>query len=218
MTDPLLGTCLTCLNQVPDADLVDGLCPVCREAAAIDAGEPVPDAPSPDYLDRLRAEVQFANRVETKDHAPVTDSSLMYGDLREILSILDPPKVAAPVEPDPSAELLAARLEVERLRESLRRMLIAHVICPNRDCRSFLDTEMGRNLDPDRKPEPHKPGCVFAPLEAPPPDLGPLRELVAAVTASAFSLADPPTRNERRRVVDARRAVLAAFPSLAGEG
>jgi hypothetical protein len=112
--DDQLGVCVTCLNQVPESDLDDcGDCPTCQEAAAADATAPVTAPPSPNYLDRLRAEVQFADRAGTPDHHPVTDSSLMYGDLREILSIIDPPSFGGDL-------LATARAEAERLRSALQ--------------------------------------------------------------------------------------------------
>ena len=47
------------------------------------------DTPTPTYLDRLRADVAFADaHGPMQNHEPVTDSSLTYGDLREMLSIL----------------------------------------------------------------------------------------------------------------------------------
>lgn len=110
-----------------------------------------------------------------------------------------------PAAPDPGAELLALRLEVGRLRKAIT------ALC-DRWQRARADglipaSDYVRDLGP----------CtLLADLSAPPPDLGPLRELVAA--GRAFGWHDPPTRDELQRLIDARRAVLAAYPSLAGEG
>lgn len=47
------------------------------------------NTPTPTYLDRLRADVAFADaHGPMQNHEPVTDSSLTYGDLREMLLIL----------------------------------------------------------------------------------------------------------------------------------
>lgn len=55
MTEPLLGVCESCLDEVPVFDLEDGTCPVCREAAAIDAEETAPPAPLSDLDRRILA-------------------------------------------------------------------------------------------------------------------------------------------------------------------
>lgn len=84
----------------------------------------------------------------------------------------------------------AARLEVRRLRRVAGRLLDG--IADGRVRTAVVEAK--------------------AALSAPPPDLGPLRELVAAGWPMVWS--DPPTHAEMQRLIDARRAVLNAFPFL----
>jgi hypothetical protein len=90
------------------------------------------------------------------------------------------------------AELLAARLEVERLRGALRKM---------RRCFGPRDwhgeqTRVCEQAD--------------AALSAPPPDLTPLRDLVAATAGFAGTSAD----GTQGPIGRARDALLAAYPYL----
>ena len=56
---------------------------------------------SPDFMDRLKAEVAAANHL-TPDQSPVTYSSLTYGDLREMLAILS--EIHAPLSDSEQGE------------------------------------------------------------------------------------------------------------------
>lgn len=115
-----------------------------------------------------------------------------------------------PADPDPSAELLAARLEVERLREALVQAAIPlEAMLAAGDCEPAAMT-----LCDDVKAA-IKGGVVAArgALAAQPPDLGPLRAVAASwEVAKRMSIVVPGS------LPRALEALLAAYPSLAGEG
>ena len=93
-----------------------------------------------------------------------------------------------------AAELLAARLEVERLRAALEGALGFQC------CWQFVHGG------------PHSEACPRRLLSAPPPGLGPLRELVAAWRAARLDSVIMPAR-----LAAALDDLLAAYPCL-GEG
>ena len=112
----------------------------------------------------------------------------------------------ATVPPAAPPELLAARLEVERLRAALDNALGFQC------CWQFVHGG------------PHSEACPRRLLSAPPPDLGPLKELVASATSPIDSdaedlydrRADIETGWKLRALASQRAAesVLAAYPFL----
>jgi len=115
----------------------------------------------------------------------------------------------ATVPPAAPPELLAA-LEVERLRGAVER-----AEARSRSCyRETVSLDSWCRLCGQDSPwnEGHKADCPFAALAAPPPDLGPLRELVAAWRAARLDSVIMPAR-----LAAALDALLAAYPCLGEE-
>jgi hypothetical protein len=115
--------------------------------------------------------------------------------------------------PAGSPALLAA-LEVERLRAALRRAWTMLARDANGACSVLVPYGNGSTIPCGDAPiAPHDPDCPFAVLADPPPDLGPLRELVAATVGFAGASED----GTQGPIGRARDALLAAYPCLGEE-
>lgn len=105
--DEDFGVCDRCLDEFLDADLVDGLCSRCREAAAVDAGEEPTESAG---TIRTPEDLFTAGSLRQAARAGVAGAA---GDEAEALLCRD---AALAEQADRGGELLAARAEVERLR------------------------------------------------------------------------------------------------------
>jgi hypothetical protein len=121
--------------------------------------------------------------------------------------------------PAGSPELLAARLEVERLRAALEDDARAATGVDGR-CMA-CGADIGHGVT-------HRDSCGYSVLSAPPPDLGPLRELVAValeISNSGVEQTDERIsyvtvqvdRQDWQRLPELLGAVLDAYPCLGEE-